>query len=63
MSIERNATSYAAKPRRGGMSISEKLKGVSDKPPTEPEVVVRITKQAKTTKLQRAILAGILGKT
>jgi len=45
------------------MSISEKLKGVSDKPPTELEVVVRITKQAKTTKLQRAILAGILGKT
>ena len=35
---------------------------VTDNPPTESEVVVRITKQAETTKLQRAILAGILGK-
>ena len=35
-------------------------KGVSDNPPTESEVVVRITKKAGTTKLQRAILASIL---
>ena len=38
------------------------LKGVSDNPPTESEVVVRITKQTETTKLQRTILAGILGE-
>lgn len=44
------------------VTVTATLKGVSDNPPTESEVVVRITKQAKTTKLQRAILAGILGK-
>lgn len=44
------------------VTVTATLKGVSDNPPTESEVVVHITKQAKTTKLQRAILAGILGK-
>ena len=44
------------------VTVTATLKGVSDNPPTESEVVVRITKQAETTKLQRAILAGILGK-
>ena len=44
------------------VTVTATLKGVSDNPPTESETVVRIIKQAKTTKLQRAILAGILGK-
>ncbi len=44
------------------VTVTATLKGVSDNPPTESEVVVRITKQAKPTKLQRAIFAGILGK-
>ena len=44
------------------VTVPATLKGVSDNPPTESEVVVRITKQTETTKLQRAILAGILGK-
>lgn len=44
------------------VTVTATLKGVSDNPPTESETVVHITKQAKTTKLQRAILAGILGK-
>ena len=44
------------------VTVAATLKGVSDNPPTESEVVVRITKQAKTTRLQRAILAGILGE-
>ena len=44
------------------VTVTATLKGVSDKPPTESETVVRITKQAETTKLQRAIFAGILGK-
>lgn len=42
--------------------ITVTLSEVSDDPPTASEVVVRITKKAETTKLQRAILAGILGK-
>ena len=41
------------------VTVTATLKGVSDNPPTESEVVVHITKQAKTTKLQRAILAGV----
>jgi predicted metalloprotease with PDZ domain len=44
------------------VTVTTTLKGVSDNPPTESEIVVHITKQAKTTKLQRAILAGILGE-
>ena len=44
------------------VTVTATLKGVSENPPTESEIVVRITKQAKPTKLQRAILAGILGK-
>ena len=44
------------------VTVTDTLKGVSDNPPTESEVVVRITKQAETTKLQRAILASILGR-
>ena len=44
------------------VTVTATLKGVSDNPPTESEIVVQITKQAKPTKLQRAILAGILGK-
>ena len=44
------------------VTVPTTLKGISDNPPTESEMVVHITKQAKTTKLQRAILAGILGK-
>ena len=44
------------------VTVTATLKGVSDNPPTESEVVVRITKQTETTKLQRAILAGILNK-
>ena len=44
------------------VTVTATLKGISDNPPTESETVVHITKQAKTTKLQRAILAGILGK-
>lgn len=44
------------------VTVTTTLKGVSHNPPTEAEMVVYITKQAKTTKLQRAILAGILGK-
>ena len=43
------------------VTVTATLKGISDKPPTASEVVVRITKQAKPTKLQRAILASILG--
>jgi len=38
------------------------ISGISENPPTTPEVSVRITKMEKTTELQRAILAGILGK-
>ena len=38
------------------------LSGVSDQPPTARDANVSITKQAKPTKLQRAILAGILGE-
>ena len=38
------------------------LSGVSDQPPTARDANVSITKQAKPTKVQRAILAGILGK-
>ena len=44
------------------VTVPATLKGVSDNSPTESEVVVRITKQTETTKLQRAILAGILGQ-
>ena len=44
------------------VTVTATLKGISDNPPTESEIVVRITKQAKPTKLQRAILAGILDK-
>ena len=44
------------------VTVTATLKDVSDNPPTESEIVVRITKQAKPTKLQRAILAGILGE-
>lgn len=43
------------------VTVTATLKGISDKPPTASEVVVRITKQAKPTKLQHAILASILG--
>ena len=38
------------------------LSEISSDPPTEAEVSVRIRKMEKTTRLQRAILAGILGK-
>ena len=38
------------------------LSGVSENPPTTRDPSVRITKKAKTTRLQRAILADILGK-
>ena len=38
------------------------LSGILENPPTMPEVSVRITKMEKITELQRAILAGILGK-
>ena len=44
------------------VTVTATLKDVSDNPPTESEIVVHITKQVKTTKLQRAILAGILGE-
>ena len=44
------------------VTVTATLQGVSNNPPTESEVVVRITKQAKPTKVQRAILASILGK-
>ena len=44
------------------VTVTATLKGVSNNPPTESEMVVRITKKAETTKLQRAILAGILGE-
>ena len=38
------------------------LSGVSENPPTTRDPSVRITQKAKTTRLQRAILADILGK-
>ena len=38
------------------------ISGVSENPPTTRDPSVRITKKTKTTRLQRAILAGILGK-
>ena len=38
------------------------LGGIVDNPPTARDAKVRITKKAETTKLQRAILASILGK-
>ena len=38
------------------------LSGVSDDPPTARDANVSITKKAEVAKLQRAILAGILGK-
>jgi len=44
------------------MTLLVTLNGVSDNPPTEAEVSVRIAKMEKTTRLQRAILAGILGE-
>ncbi len=44
------------------ITVSVTLNGISDNPPTEAEVSVRIKKMEKTTRLQRAILAGILGK-
>ena len=43
-------------------TVSVTLTGVSENPPTESEVVVRITQKTETTKLQRAILASILEK-
>ncbi len=38
------------------------LSGVVENPPTIRDISVRITKKAEPTKLQRAVLAGILGK-
>ena len=38
------------------------LKGVTETPPTESELVVRITEKIKKTKLQRAIFTSIFGK-
>ena len=44
------------------LTLPVTLSGVSDNPPTASDASVSITKKAETTKLQRAILAGILGK-
>ena len=44
------------------LTLPVTLSGVSDDPPTARDANVRITKKPQTTKLQRAILAGILGK-
>ena len=44
------------------ITVPVTLNRISDNPPTEAEVSVRIKKKEKTTRLQRAILAGILGK-
>jgi predicted metalloprotease with PDZ domain len=44
------------------LTLPVTLSGVSDDPPTARDASVRITKEPQTTKLQRAILAGILGK-
>lgn len=46
-----------------GKSVSNTitLKGVTETPPTENEVVVRITEKIEKSKLQRTILADILG--
>ncbi|RKU11095.1 hypothetical protein C6501_13225 [Candidatus Poribacteria bacterium] len=37
------------------------LNGISENPPTTRDASVRITKKAETNRLQRAILASILG--
>ena len=42
--------------------VTVTLKDILENPPTEPEVAVRITQNPKPTKLQRAILADILGR-
>ena len=44
------------------LTLPVTLSGVSDNPPTASDASVSITKKAETTKLQRAILAGILGE-
>ncbi len=44
------------------LTLPVTLSGVSDNPPTASDASVSIRKKAETTKLQRAILAGILGK-
>lgn len=47
-----------------GKSIAKtaSLKGISETPPTEKEIVVHITEKPEKTRLQRAILAEILGR-
>lgn len=47
-----------------GRSVTKSvsLKGISETPPTENEIVVHINEKPETTKLQRAILAEILGR-
>ena len=44
------------------LTLPVTLSGIVENPPTTRDVSVRITKKAKTTRLQRAILASILGK-
>lgn len=43
------------------LTLPVTLSGIFDNPPTTRDVSVRITKKAETNRLQRAILAGILG--
>lgn len=47
-----------------GKSVTKsiELKGISDTPPTENEIVVRISEKPEMNKLQRAILSDILGR-
>ncbi len=44
------------------LADTTELKGVTEAPPTESELVVRITEKVKKTKLQRAIFTSIFGK-
>ena len=44
------------------LTLPVTLSGVVENPPTIRDASVRITKKAETTRLQRAILASILGK-
>ncbi len=43
------------------LTLPVTLSGIVENPPTTRDVSVRITKKAKTTRLQRAILASVLG--
>ncbi|MDE0085012.1 MAG: hypothetical protein OXU23_04820 [Candidatus Poribacteria bacterium] len=43
------------------LTLPVTLSGISENPPTTRDVSVRITKKVETNRLQRAILAGILG--